>query len=221
MYLSLLYLNPASRDVQCDLRDVQNLHCRIMTAFPDMIDPEVKARTRFGVLHRLEFSRNSGWHLYVQSRIEPDWNTLPERYLLPADLPNPLVKEVGEAYCKIRYGRILRFRLRANPTKKIDTMSTDGKRRNGRRVPLNNPEEQVEWLVRKANRHGFKLGQVIISSSGSAELVKSPSTAKTFQGVVYEGTLQVNDEELFLDSICSGIGPGKAYGFGLLSIAPK
>ncbi len=41
-----------------------------------------------------------------------------------------------------------------------------------------------------------------------------------FGSVVFEGILQVTDVEQFLRTLRAGIGTGKAYGFGLLSIAP-
>ncbi|MBI4518088.1 MAG: type I-E CRISPR-associated protein Cas6/Cse3/CasE [Deltaproteobacteria bacterium] len=37
---------------------------------------------------------------------------------------------------------------------------------------------------------------------------------------LYEGILEVTDPDHFRGTIISGIGPGKAFGFGLLSFAP-
>lgn len=224
MYLSLLRLNPASAAVQRDLRDVQALHRRVMSAFPDVLDPEVEARAYFGVLHRVEFSRTSGQiMLYVQSRVEPDWAQLPEGYLRPSDgLANPAVKRVDGAYENMKAGRVLRFRLRANPTRKIDTKSgPDGAKRNGRRVPMRGVEEQIGWLARKAEASGFELLQATIAASGSVELVKSYETGRTFQGVVFEGRLVVTDPVKFREALVAGIGSAKAYGFGLLSVGPE
>jgi CRISPR system Cascade subunit CasE len=41
----------------------------------------------------------------------------------------------------------------------------------------------------------------------------------SFGSVLFEGRLKVTDKEKFLDVLYAGIGTGKAYGFGLLSIA--
>lgn len=223
MYLSLLRLNPASPAVQRDLRDVAGMHRTIMKAFPDILDPELEARAYFGVLHRLEFDRRSGRILlYVQSRAEPDWSQLPEGYLYPDDgMPNPAVKPVGEIYAGLKEGRVLRFRLRANPTRKVDTRSgPDGSRRNGRRVPLRGLEEQIRWLARKAEASGFALLQATVAATGAAELVRSYGTGRTFQGVLFEGRLVVRDPVRFQKALAAGIGPGKAFGFGLLSVGP-
>lgn len=221
MYLSFLRLNPACAEVQRDLRDVMGLHRTIMKAYPDVLDPEVEARAYFGVLHRLEFDRRTGRILlYVQSKTEPVWSQLPGGYLYVEDgMPNPAVKPVGEVYANLRAKRVLRFRLRSNPSRKVDTKSSpDGARRNGRRVALRGLEEQIGWLARKAEEHGFELLQATVAASGSAELVHSHGTGRTFQGVVFEGRLVVRDPERFQTALASGIGPGKAFGFGLLSV---
>jgi CRISPR system Cascade subunit CasE len=223
LYLSLLRLNPASAAVQRDLRDVMGLHRTIMKAYPDVLDPEVEARAYFGVLHRLEFDRRTARILlYVQSQTEPVWSQLPDGYLYPEDgMPNPAVKSVGEVYAGLNAERVLRFRLRANPTRKVDTKSgPDGARRNGRRVPLRGLPEQIGWLARKAQEHGFELLQATVAASGSAELVQSHGTGRTFQGVLFEGSLAVRDPERFQLALAMGIGPGKAFGFGLLSVGP-
>lgn len=220
MHLSVLRLNPASAAVQNDLRDVANLHRTIMKAFPTIIDPEVKARAYYDVLHRLELERNTGRILlYVQSRVAPDWSKLPSGYVHPEN--EVRTKSVGEVYAGLKAGRLLRFRLRANPTRKIDTKSDpDGKRRNGRRVTVGGPAEQVEWLARKAEACGFQIIQASLASTGSGERVYSSRMNHSLQGAVFEGCLVVRDPGRFRESLVKGIGPAKAFGYGLLSIGP-
>lgn len=222
MYLTLMRLDPRSQAVQRGLRDPQTLHRTVMRAFPSVIDPELEARAHLGVLHRLEFEGRTGRVLlYVQSRIEPDWSFLPAGYLVQDSMPNPAVRSVEEAYGRLAAGRVLRFRLRANPTRKIDTKSgPNGERRNGRRVPVVGLDGQVDWLARKARDHGFELLQATIAATGAAELVRSHDTGRTFQGVLFEGRLAVRDPVRFREALTAGIGPGKAFGFGLLSVGP-
>ena len=219
-YLSLLSLNPASADVQQGLRDVNDLHRRIMEAFPRRTSPSAEARALYKVLHRLEFDRAGGRVLlYVQSGTVPDWSRLPDGYLQPED--GLQVKPIGEVYAGLKTGRVLRFRLRANPTRKVDTKSgPNGEKRNGRRVPLLSLEEQVAWLSRKASQHGFELLHVTIAATGSAERVVSRGSGRTFQGIVFEGRLVVRDPAAFRSVLEQGVGPAKAFGFGLLSVGP-
>jgi CRISPR system Cascade subunit CasE len=42
----------------------------------------------------------------------------------------------------------------------------------------------------------------------------------SFGSVLFEGVLEITDAERFQKTLEAGIGSGKAYGFGLLSIAP-
>jgi CRISPR system Cascade subunit CasE len=42
----------------------------------------------------------------------------------------------------------------------------------------------------------------------------------SFAGVTFQGRLRIIDRQRFLQALAQGVGPGKAYGFGLFSIAP-
>lgn len=49
---------------------------------------------------------------------------------------------------------------------------------------------------------------------------QSRTTRLTFGSVLFEGELRVVDADRFRQALVEGIGSGKAYGFGLLSVAP-
>ena len=220
MYLSRLVLNPMSRDVQRDLADCQALHRTLMSAFPQTSD---RPRQHFGVLYRLEPSEHL--ILLVQSMAMPDWKGLRAGYVQE----EPMVKSLTEQYSRLRDGMVLRFRLAANPTRKIDTKTgSDGKRRNGKRVVLRREEEQLAWLVRKARDGGFELlslpsrpdiVDVAVLPIGTDRQGKHPNGRLVFGGVLFEGRLKILDAQRFRQVLLSGMGSGKAYGFGLLSIA--
>lgn len=221
MYLSVLKLNPLSPNVRRDMSDVTEMHRTVMRAFPET-EPGKNARQEYGVLYRLDVFRSTGeiW-LYVQSRVEPNWERLPRYYVIEGDPEAIRMKSLTSAYAQIHNGQALRFRLRANPTVKVDTKTReDGVRRNGRRVPVRGEENQVKWLERKGKESGFELRQVAIQRSGSAELYRGREKNRVFQGVLYEGILVVTDADLFREALQKGIGPAKAFGFGLLSVAP-
>lgn len=236
MYLSRLILDPRSREVQRDLADCYRLHRRILSLFPDLRIGS-GARHELGVLYRPD-----GYVLLLQSRFLPDWERLPPRYLLDTggDPPNPVVKDVSAHYAQISTGHELRFRLRANPTRKIDSWSDrPGFRPNGRRVDLRREEDQIRWLVRKGEQHGFRVLSVHVRPDTTA-LMPQPLQADarpagkvigwrrqeggtqllTFAAVIFEGVLRVEDSQAFREALERGIGPGKAFGFGLLSVAP-
>jgi CRISPR system Cascade subunit CasE len=237
LYLSRLILNLRSRDVRRDLSDCQNLHRTILKAFPQQGGNGQGARAEFGVLFRTDVDRRSGLvTLLVQSQAAPDWAHLPPGYLADAggaDGANPACKPVGEVYESLQSGARLVFRLRANPTRKIETKSlADGTKQNGRRVELRTEGEQMAWLRRKAEGAGFRL--LAVRLRGDVPRVRAAPEGKamgwrgegvekrqrlTFASVLFEGELEIADAEKFRAAIAAGIGTGKAYGFGLLSLA--
>lgn len=205
MYLSLLILNLRSRQVQSELASPYEMHRTIMQAYPDG-----KGRDDAGVLFRLDMDARTGLPtLLVQSLIEPNWHVLNKDYLIQNDKPNPMVKEYRPL---LRKGQVLAFRLRANPTVK----------REGKRQALYKDEDQLTWLTRKSANHGFKILQVSTSQQDklTSELHGgSGASDLTLFSVRYDGVLQVSDSKVLHESLEKGIGSGKAFGFGLLSLA--
>jgi CRISPR system Cascade subunit CasE len=224
LYLSRLIPNPLKREVQRDLADCHNLHRRILLAFPDT--PEVeRAREAYGALYRVDRGRD-GLMVLVQSRAAPDWSRLPAGYLTrPAE-----VKRIDPNYDQLRPGTELRFRLRANPTRRISARNTtQGEHWRGKRVDLRREEDQLAWLRRKGEVAGFSILAVrarpevsdVRAMPGTAVHGRRQGTGQlTFGAVTLEGRLRVTDIERFRLALETGIGNGKAYGFGLLSIAP-
>lgn len=237
MFLTRFLLDPRHPEVQRDLADCYRLHRRVLSLFPDLPTDE-SARRALGVLYRPE-----GYVLLVQSRIPPQSERLPSGYLLVTadDPPNPSTKDVSKQYDQIVAGMELTFRLRANPTRKIDSWRDQpGYRPNGRRVDLRRVEDQLAWLMRKGEQHGFRVHSVRVRDD-TVRLVPQPFQADarpagrvvgwrpssagasqklTFAAVVYDGVLQVTEPARFREALVTGIGPAKAFGFGLLSIAP-
>jgi CRISPR system Cascade subunit CasE len=235
LYLSKLILNSRSNQVRRDLADCQSLHRRILSAFPNVTGDGAKAREHFGVLHRLDLSKDGEQSilvLLVQSNIEPDWTVLPEDYCLEIDGESkPVCKLVTQNYAAVQSGMTLLFRLRANPTRRVSSRCETEKnpRFYGRRVELYREEDQIAWLERKAEAYGFRLLAVKVNHDvpnlntiPESKIKGRRSGAEkpvTFGSVLFEGRLAVTDANQFREALVQGIGSGKAYGFGLLSIA--
>lgn len=201
-----------------------------------------------GFLFRVEPLPGGRAVILVLSHPRPDWNhafgLIPDQvaprtgypignagYLLAAlpDEPRPL-------QVSLRLGDRFRFRLTANPTKKTGTIlkserlamqerGTKDPERHGRRVPVR-PEAYDEWLVARSEAHGFRLVEpledTLHTETGYVYVNKSHDSGKgqRLRSVSYDGLLEIVHVERFRSALLSGIGPAKAFGFGLLSIAP-
>lgn len=237
MFLTRLILNGRNREVRRDLSNCQDMHCTIMGAFP-RVEVETAPRADMGILFRIDPPDQAGMvAVLVQSRIQPDWSYLSAGYLatLNDGRLNPACKQIAPLLERLRPGQPLRFRLRANPTKKIETKTgEDGRRRNGRRVKLTTEEDWRKWLIRKAESGGFRILSVRghsdfmeaqMADHGKARGDRLGKEGKmkelAFGSILFDGRLEVVDPEQFAATIDVGIGSGKAYGFGLLSFAPE
>lgn len=158
----------------------------------------------------------------------------------PPNCPEPAwaVKEIPESF--LDHDRF-RFSLLANPTRKVRSNANGELRKNSRRVPvfcdpeakkepatrLDVREKLLEWLDRQAERHGFRYDRATIKTTPRPREVfvkKSRADEKRHAGlhvaVEYVGTLAVTDREAFRAAVAGGVGPAKAFGFGMLCLAP-
>lgn len=114
-----------------------------------------------------------------------------------------------------------RFRLLANPTRKVPFSASGERLPNSRRVALTDGAAQREWLARKAAAAGFSFHDpsLEILPLGRERFLREGRTG-VHHAVEFTGRLQVTDATTFQQSSLAGIGPAKAFGFGLLAIAP-
>ncbi len=237
LYLSRIILDTHNRVVQHDLGNCHRLHQRILQAFPDA-PPGTRAREHFGVLYRAEsFEYNPRlMRLLVQSSVAPEWERLESRYFAePSDEhSNPAVRMVDSEYNQIQTGMQVIFRLRANPTKRVSKNNPDQDDKwSGKRIEIRHEADQLAWLERKGQQGGFRLDRVAVcpelpdtrvttlekTRGRRVSREKEPAMPLTFGATLFEGRLEVTDREQFLNTLRVGIGSGKAFGFGLLSIA--
>lgn len=221
--LSRLVLNARDRQVQSDLADCQRLHSRILSCLPEVSDDA--ARAMLGVLYRVEDGMTPP-QLLVQSAIAPGWSALPDRYVTE----RPQMRPMEGIYAGLQRGQCFRFRLRANPTKRVgrEDLGKNGRDWSGKRVNLLREDDQLAWLARKAGKGGFEvLGVDAHSPVPNVQAASRPTQhgrreriRLSFGAVVFDGELRVTDADLLRTVLMAGIGSGKAYGFGLLSLAP-
>jgi CRISPR system Cascade subunit CasE len=253
MYLSCLLIDTGDnpdrpRPGRMWLRNLYHVHQRLCMAFPsasrkaddsEFLKPfkpvdfankqvHVKREAEAGFLFRIDPGRAGRAVILVQSAVKPDWEYAFRNagFLLAAPSEVKLYEPSFVA------GQRLRFRLAANPTKKIETMQKaereshtreelqEKKGRHGKRVPV--PADQLQqWLVRHAESAGFSLDAESTTVQAGYIFIGKTRDGKgqRLRSVHYDGLLTVTDSGKFRGTLVSGIGPGKAYGFGLLSVA--
>ena len=216
LYLSKLIINTDNPMGLRSLVDPYEVHRTIWHGFPSKSEGG-PGRVLFRVEYRKSFPRLV---VLVQSHLKPDWQLLMNDGVLLGEDCMDYSKKVEQL---AQAGRLLRFRLRANPTKK--TVDENHSRSDGSprpvRVGLLGDEQQIDWLQNKADNGGFKLVDCRISSRQKIESKKSGIAGKiTHIGVTFDGLLEVSDKAAFINTLESGIGSAKGFGFGLLSVAP-
>lgn len=202
MYLTRLRLEPRSAQARRDLSDAYQMHKSLARAFSA---DEASKPERF--LWRLE-TMGSDWSnpvVLVQSNCPADWSPLEVR---PQYLKQPAETKTVAPEKLIQAQADYRFRLLANPT-----VTRDGKR-----YGLVSEDEQLAWLARQGEKHGFDLKTAWVSSSDIAKMRKT-SMSMQVQRAWFEGVLQVRQSELLIQALAAGMGPAKAFGCGLLSLA--
>ncbi|MBM4432933.1 MAG: type I-E CRISPR-associated protein Cas6/Cse3/CasE [Chloroflexi bacterium] len=202
MYLSQLILNLESLNTRRLLLNPYLLHQAICRAFPDATDGGTGR-----VLYRLDESSLRGIAtLLVQSEKEPKWDKAELLSNCLNESPKTKLYNLNPEKEQVLY-----FRLRANPTVK----------RNGKRLGILREEAQLRWLNRKASLSGFAILSCRVLPEGIEKSTKAEGDgAMSFLAARFDGLLRVDEPELFLKSVQSGIGTGKGIGFGLLSLAP-
>ncbi|MFF8775110.1 type I-E CRISPR-associated protein Cas6/Cse3/CasE [Kitasatospora sp. NPDC015120] len=211
--LTLLRLNPRSRDAAADLRNTSHMHQRIMGMYPDALTSGDAARRSLGVLYRIERAPQATTVL-VQSTLAAEPTTLPEHYATcqQRDL-TPLLDWLAD-------GRKVRYRIDGSPTRSArdGTRDAGGRLNRGKPVPLHG-KDAIAWWERKAHTAGLDLHDIL-------DIPQEPATGHRATGPIrhtltrFEGLATITDHQALRTAVTDGIGRGLAYGAGLLSLAP-
>ncbi len=208
MFISKIVFDRTHPRIQRALNDCDKMHRFLMWFF----GTDGSNRAGFDVLYRIE----SESYLVMQSVVPPDPNKTTEGLRIAA------VKDVSAFYQEVKAGDIMRFVLDGNAFRPDKAT--------GKRVGMKAPRESIRWLLGRAQVAGFELGlrpgefPVGMIPHLVRGMKQNPSDPKdtmpiTLQGVRFEGILRVVDELRFQKGLIHGVGQGKSYGLGLLSIA--
>jgi len=198
MYLSRVYVQwPKSKNAY-------TLHQSLWELFPNRPD-DVR-----DFLFRVEQEKTgAGATVLMLSRKEP-----------ATGVDSVEVKAMRDYSLNLCEDQRFRFLLKANPVK---TIKDEKGRKNAKgeikkcRVPLINEEEQHQWLRRHLGGIAV-LEEVQLSPCIPLYFRKGQQAGKVVP-VRFEGVVRVVDPLAFKELIAKGVGPAKALGCGMLSLA--
>ncbi|HOG38602.1 MAG TPA: type I-E CRISPR-associated protein Cas6/Cse3/CasE [bacterium] len=194
-------MNTRNKYVIRDLENIQNLHVTISKAFPE-IHGEAKFFKENQILFRLDIQKDVPF-VIVQSKIKPNWDHLNNQYLIKDP---EYIENIDQKYNSIKENNVFNFRIRINASKKV----------NNKRVPITKIDELINWFRLRAKNNGFKINTVSLKNEGPVYIYSRNKI--TYNSVLFEGILSVIDSIKFIECLKNGIGQGKSYGFGMLSI---
>ena len=213
MYLSCRPIDVSQVRGRTWLANPYRVHQRLLMAFPDGKSERL--------LFRIEAGRTPP-RIIVQSSLPADWDR--------AFLDHPVLlgrTEQKEASPAPLLGQRLRFAVRANPTVRLSRereVDENGKRGLGPRVGLLKEKDQRTWLARKGEVGGFRPLAFEVRPAGQSTFAAGAGgdrRTQTHLSTDFEGYLEVTSPEQFGETLSSGIGSAKGFGFGLLLVAPS
>lgn len=210
-YLSRVILNPQRRAGRPMLGSPQILHAAILAAFPGSLSDRSDER----VLWRLDPAPGAA-HLFVVSPEEPDFTHLIEQAGWPT-LPTWKTRPYQPLLDTLVEGQSWGFRLTANPTRSRPAKEGERSQRHGHVTAA----QQQQWLLSRAADAGFKVpGDGVVVREREVRQFRRGDGRVTLARASFEGQLVVRDVDALRRVLVRGLGPAKAYGCGLLTLAP-
>ncbi|MFD3586897.1 type I-E CRISPR-associated protein Cas6/Cse3/CasE [Streptomyces sp. NPDC058683] len=210
LWLTRIIPNPQNQQARRDFRNAVDLHYSIMKLFPDNIGDE--ARKQLGILFRAE-TTPQGTYLLLQSRTRPNLDALPAAYGSADSRPLDALLDA------LRPGLPVRYRIDASAVRK-PRKSMQQLYNLKPIVALTGPAA-IEWWERQAEQAGLKLNTTHATRMDPVSGLKAQNKERVHNPRTrFEGNALIEDPDLLRQRMAEGIGRGKAYGCGLLSLAP-
>lgn len=243
MFLTKFPLNMTRRETRRMLASPYRLHAAIAGSFPTGTSSDKTGR----LLWRVDRSPDGPANLYVVSPEVPSLVGLDEQIGWPDLDPQWKTRNYDPFLSHIKEGQIYAFRLVANPV--VSRCDMRNARGSSKRIPHLTPLQQAAWLVgrdayetqgveppelfakdspSRAERNGFAVVrtgegqglQLVVSDSRKTDFYQGDKRRKmTLATARYDGVLEVSDSDLLRHALTFGIGHGKGFGCGLLTLA--
>lgn len=207
MYMSRVQVDALSPKVARATWQLGTYHTWVESCFPDDIHHGLRLRH----LWRLEqIGQNK--YLMVTSRNKPDLTKL-EKFGVPG---TATTQDYSKYLATLKEGNIYNFKLVGNPV-----VSAHGKKH-----PLLAEIDQLNWLLKRAEKHGFEVVRqndipcVAVTHLDQPYLKHRGMQGTSLVRATFEGILKIIDLDKFLRTVEYGMGHEKAYGMGMITVIP-
>ncbi|MEU0650271.1 type I-E CRISPR-associated protein Cas6/Cse3/CasE [Streptomyces umbrinus] len=243
-YLSRIRINPLRAESRKLLASPRALHAAVQGGIPS---PPTEERTLWRLdadnphrphLFVLTTDKPDWTHLVEQA----GWPA--------ADGEHYALRDYAPLLQQLATGRSFAFRLTANPVQNTNRPDKPTPRQQQRieagerrsfRLGHRTAAAQLNWFLTRTTRWGFDIPtaphldetrdhdgepprDVRITTRQRRAFGKGTLTTKeahvVMNAVTFEGSLRITDPALLTERLLTGIGPSKAYGCGLLTLAP-
>lgn len=237
-YLSRIWINPLREKSRVLLSQPQAMHAAVLGGIPSQPVDE-------RVLWRLDADEPRRPGLFVLTHSRPSWEHLVEQAGWPsAEERQSYTRDYRPLLERVTPGATFAFRLTANPVQstrrplkptKSQAEASPAARPASYRLGHRTVEHQMRWLLERGDGWGVRFppssaatdddpgGPVDVRIAGRARRSfqrRSRDRPVVLQVVTYEGHLVIEDADRVRHLLVAGIGRAKAYGCGLLTLAP-
>ncbi|QBI51842.1 type I-E CRISPR-associated protein Cas6/Cse3/CasE [Streptomonospora litoralis] len=234
MYLTRFRINTVLRDARRLLSSPRTMHAAVMNAFPDVLPTDTETPR---VLWRVDRNAKAEVFLYIVSPAKPDLTHMVEQAGWK-EQPNWQTYDYGPFLERLATGERWAFRLTANPVHSI-------RRKDGEPTKVTahvTPRHQAQWLLQRQESAGFRVlekpeEQRLLPGGDEHELLVHDRRSQAFHKpgqdakakgknrvslvtATFDGRLEVVDAEALRRTLTQGLGRAKAYGCGLMTLAP-
>lgn len=210
MILTRAFLNARREGARKLLGSPQAMHAAILSGFPPGIDPGRP-------LWRVDADDPLRPALYVLSAEQPDLTHVEEQAGWPTRPTTrsasyePVLEAVSE-------GSRWAFRLSANP---VHRATINGQSKVVAHVTV---AQQIRWLTERQDAMGVDLGTeedpTFTLIRREVRKFRRDGGTVTLAVASFEGALRVKDPDRLREALTVGVGRAKAYGCGLMTLAP-
>ncbi|MFE3110613.1 type I-E CRISPR-associated protein Cas6/Cse3/CasE [Kitasatospora indigofera] len=233
--LTRVFLNPLRPGAQKLLGSPQAMHAAVAGATALYDDP---GRS----LWRLDADSPHRPALLVLTQVEADFTHIVEQAGWPdVAAGKPQGRDCGGLLSRIEVGQQYQFRVTANPAQAVapqpsgvaaegagDGLSGESRGR-GKVLGHRTATHQRRWFLERTTRWGFEVLGTGAGGEPDMRIIRSERLSfgkdkgaqrVTLQTATFEGLLTVTEPKVLVDALTVGVGRARAYGCGLLTLAP-